>query len=189
MRILRTDVSATPVEWICIEEAVKLYSQNQVAYPMGQRLYDVRGGVNWKSGVQSHLEVHSIICTLGHRKGKKNEPEYVPPLKNKALFRRDANICLYCGQHFKNNDLSCDHITPLSRGGTNIWSNVVTACRRCNLFKGNRRPEEAGMQLLAIPFRPNRAEYIYLSGRKILADQMEFLLSHFPHNSPLRQRI
>ena len=189
LRVLRTDVSATPVEWIGIEEAVKLYSQNRVAYPMGRRLCDIRGGINAKNGVQSRLEVHSIICTRGHRKGKKSEPQYVPPLNNLALFRRDANICLYCGQYFDNKDLSCDHITPLSRGGINTWTNVVTACKRCNLFKGNRRPEEAGLQLLAIPFRPNRAEYIYLSGRTILTDQMEFLLSYFPHNSPLRERI
>jgi hypothetical protein len=32
------------------------------------------------------------------------------------------------------------------------------------------------MELLAIPFKPTHAEYVYLQGRKILADQMEFLL-------------
>ncbi len=30
------------------------------------------------------------------------------------------------------------------------------------------------MQLIAVPFVPTHAEYIYLSGRRILADQMEF---------------
>jgi hypothetical protein len=43
--------------------------------------------------------------------------------------------------------------------------------------------------LLAIPFTPTHAEYIYLQGRKILADQMEFLLAHFPRNSVLRKRV
>ncbi|HCF74491.1 MAG TPA: HNH endonuclease, partial [Gammaproteobacteria bacterium] len=41
----------------------------------------------------------------------------------------------------------------------------------------------------AVPFVPTHAEYIYLSGRRILADQMEFLLAHFPRNSPLHRRI
>ena len=52
-----------------------------------------------------------------------------------------------------------------------------------------RTPEQAGLQLLAIPFKPTHAEYVYLQGRKILADQMEFLLAHFPRNSQLRQRV
>jgi hypothetical protein len=45
------------------------------------------------------------------------------------------------------------------------------------------------MQLLAIPFVPTHAEYVYLQGRRILADQMEFLLAHFPRNSRLRMRV
>jgi 5-methylcytosine-specific restriction endonuclease McrA len=187
-RILRTDISATPVDWIGVEEAVKLYSQEQVAYPMGTPLCVMHGGTNAKSGLRSTVEVHSILCTQGHRKGRKSNPGYVPPLNNVTLFRRDANVCLYCGKIFANHDLSRDHITPISRGGQDIWTNVVTSCKRCNHFKGGRKPEEAGLELMAIPFTPNRAEYIYLSGRHILADQMEFLIAHFPHNSPLRQR-
>jgi hypothetical protein len=45
------------------------------------------------------------------------------------------------------------------------------------------------MELVAVPFVPTHAEYIFLSGRTILADQMEFLLAHFPRNSPLHQRM
>ena len=67
----------------------------------------------------------------------------------------------------------------MSRGGRDRWSNVVTACRSCNTRKGNRTPEEARMPLLAVPYVPNWAEYLALSNRKILADQMEFLKSQF----------
>ena len=45
------------------------------------------------------------------------------------------------------------------------------------------------MELLAIPFTPTHAEYVYLKGRRILADQMEFLEAHFPRNSLLHERI
>jgi hypothetical protein len=45
------------------------------------------------------------------------------------------------------------------------------------------------MELLAIPFCPTHAEYVYLQGRQILSDQMEFLLAHFPRNSVLRKRV
>ena len=67
--------------------------------------------------------------------------------------------------------------------------NVVAACKRCNNHKAGRTPEQAHMELLAVPFTPTHAEYIYLQGRRVLADQMEFLLAHFPRSSPLHRRL
>jgi hypothetical protein len=190
LRILRTDVSGMPIEWIGFEETVKLHCLEQILYPMGSSLYVVRGGINAKTGRRSTLEVHSIICTLGQSRAHlRRHPLYAPPLVNKALFRRDAHLCLYCGVQFSPTELSRDHVRPLSRGGADVWQNVVTACRRCNHRKGDQTPEEFGHELLAVPFIPTHAEYVYLSGRHILADQMEFLLSHFPRNSPLHERI
>ena len=66
---------------------------------------------------------------------------------------------------------------------------MVTACRRCNNLKAWRTPEQARLQLIAIPFTPSYAEYIYLKGRRVLADQMEYLLAHFPRSSPLHKRL
>jgi len=63
--------------------------------------------------------------------------------------------------------------------------NVVTACRACNQRKGNRTPEEAHMHLLYAPYVPNRAEFLILANRRILADQMEFLLASVPRSSRL----
>ena len=190
LRVLRADVSGMPVEWIGYEEAVKLYCLNRVLYPMGQSLLTLRGGINASTGVRSTLEIHSIICTSGQsRVYLKRHLKYRPPLNNLALFRRDTYLCLYCGGTFNVSQLSRDHVKPLSLGGCDAWQNVVSACRRCNHHKGGRTPEDAGMQLLAVPFVPTHAEYIYLSGRKILSDQMTFLLGHFPRNSPLHRRI
>ena len=45
------------------------------------------------------------------------------------------------------------------------------------------------MELIAVPFKPTHAEYVYLRGRRVLADQMEFLKAHFPRTSPLRDRV
>jgi hypothetical protein len=96
---------------------------------------------------------------------------------------------MYCGDRFRSGQLSRDHVTPLSRGGRDAWNNVVTACRRCNNLKAWRTPEQARLQLIAIPFTPSYAEYIYLKGRRVLADQMEYLLAHFPRSSPLHKRL
>ncbi len=190
-QILRTDVSGMPLEWIDYREAARLYHTDQVAYTCGSLLYRLYGGTCARSGLRTIVDVNSIIATLGHtgNPGNLRGAAYVPPLNNQTLFRRDAYLCLYCGSRFTYSLLSRDHVTPFSRGGQDTWSNVVSACRRCNNAKASRTPEQAGMQLLAVPFTPTYAEYIFLKGRRVLADQMEYLLAHFPRSSPLHERM
>src|SRR5690606_11323241 len=110
---------------------------------------------------------------------------HVPPLNNRELFRRDRHVCAYCGGEFSYFRLTRDHITPLSRGGRDSWMNVVTACRQCNGAKRNRLPEEAGMELLDAPYVPNKAEYLILTNRRSLADQMDVLRQHVASHSRL----
>lgn len=189
-QVLRTDVAGMPLEWVSYRDAVRLYYLDQVAYACGTLLYRVHGGVSARTGLRSVVEVNSIIATYGDNHAlHKARRGYIPPLNNQALFRRDASLCLYCGQRFPDGELSRDHVTPLSRGGMDTWNNVVTACKRCNNHKAGRSPEQAGMELLAVPFIPTHAEYIYLQGRRVLADQMRFLLAHFPRSSPLHHRL
>ena len=189
-QILRTDAGGMPLDWVDYQDAVRYHHLGQVLYCCGKDLMMIRGGINAVSGQQSTVKVNSIIATVGEAQSKwHHRPGYTPPLNNKTLFKRDDHTCMYCGQGFEHIDLSRDHIKPLSQKGHDIWSNVVTACKRCNNFKAGRTPEQSGMQLLAIPFVPTHAEYVYLRGRRILADQREFLHAHFPRTSPLRERI
>jgi 5-methylcytosine-specific restriction endonuclease McrA len=74
------------------------------------------------------------------------------PLTRRNLFHRDGHCCQYCG--YSGEKLSVDHVVPRSRGGTDSWENVTTACLSCNVRKGNRTPREAGMVLLRAPHRP-----------------------------------
>ncbi len=78
---------------------------------------------------------------------------------NTFLFARDGYRCQFCGraepQLGFRECLTRDHLVPLSRGGTNDWTNVVTACSSCNTRKGNRLPEECGMHLLGLPLEPH----------------------------------
>ena len=188
--ILRTDVSGMPLEWIDYRDAVRLFHTGQVAYACGSPLYRLYGGTNARTGLRSVLEIPSILSTSGHTHNPGNlRHDYVPPLNNLTLFKRDAFLCLYCGERFPGSQLSRDHVQPISKGGRDTWTNVVTACRRCNNIKAWRTPEQARMQLLAVPFTPTYAEYIYLKGRRVLADQMEYLLAHFPRHSPLHARL
>ena len=188
--VLRTDVAGMPLEWIDYREAARLYHQDQVAYVCGTSLYQLYGGINAASGRRTMLDVNSIVATIGLAGNPGHtRHDYVPPLNNETLFRRDAFLCMYCAQHFPARELSRDHIRPFTQGGRDAWTNVVTACRRCNNVKAGRTPEQAKMQLVAVPFMPTYAEYIFLKGRRVLADQMEYLLAHFPRSSPLHDRI
>jgi 5-methylcytosine-specific restriction endonuclease McrA len=74
------------------------------------------------------------------------------PLTRRNLFQRDGYRCQYCG--CTGQALSVDHVLPRSRGGSDSWDNVTTACLPCNVRKGNRTPREAGMPLLRRPHRP-----------------------------------
>ena len=176
--ILRLDISGTPVTWLPWQNAVSLYCRNMVGWTAGDETFTLRGGINRKSGFRSTVAINSIIAVK--RSGNyKHTYRTIPPLTNRELFLRDAHMCMYCGSRHKEGALTRDHVLPISRGGIDRWSNVVTACRSCNTHKGNRTPEEARMSLLAIPYVPNWAEYLALSNRKILADQMGFLKSQF----------
>ena len=189
-KVLRTDASGMPLDWISYNQAATAYYLGQVLYSCGEPIFVMHGGINAQSGDVSRIEINSIIATKGELHNRyQNRRTYTPPLNNAALFARDAYLCMYCGGKFANRDLSRDHVRPLIQHGENCWNNVVTACKRCNNHKGGKTPEQAGMQLLAVPFTPTHAEYVYLRGRKVLADQIDFLKAHFPRSSPLRQRL
>ena len=83
---------------------------------------------------------------------------------NTFLFARDAYKCQYCGRPSSalrpREALTRDHLVPLSRGGTNAWTNVTTACSTCNTRKANRLPHEIGMHPLTRPVEPH---FVHLS--------------------------
>lgn len=78
-------------------------------------------------------------------------------LSRNNILQRDGYSCQYCGSGSR---LTVDHVRPKSRGGRDTWENLVTACVRCNNYKGDRTPEEANMPLERRPFRPSHVMFI-----------------------------
>ena len=78
-----------------------------------------------------------------------------PPFTRFNVFLRDRFTCQYCGGGFSAHDLTFDHVVPRSRGGRTAWGNIVTACSRCNLTKGNRLPHECHMHPRSVPVVPS----------------------------------
>jgi 5-methylcytosine-specific restriction endonuclease McrA len=177
-RVLSLDARGRILDWISWQDAVCLYVRDAVAWTLGSPCLTVHGGHNRSLGRQSIIELHPIVAARGVASKLSADP--APALTNTALFARDSLLCLYCGQTYPRHQLTRDHVLPISRGGRDIWENVVTACVGCNVRKGSRTPQQAGMPLLAIPYRPSWVEHLILSNRNILADQMQFLTSHLP---------
>lgn len=81
-------------------------------------------------------------------------------LSRHSVLARDNYTCQYCGVRGK--DLTIDHVIPRWMGGPHTWDNLVACCRRCNLKKGDKTPQQARMKLANQPRRPHFIPYISL---------------------------
>ncbi len=187
-RVLKIDISGVPQMWIGVEDAARYYATDSVAYTLGEHCVHLRGGHSRLTGERSTLDIHPIIAVNGTSMADRLL-RTAPRLTrfNHKLFRRDCNLCAYCGDEFPDSGLEREHILPVCRGGTDHWMNVVAACRSCNQRKANRTPEEANMPLLFLPYVPSRWEDLILQARMghIQGDQMAFLKAGLPATSRL----
>lgn len=81
-------------------------------------------------------------------------------LSRHSVLARDNYTCQYCGVRGK--DLTIDHVVPKWAGGPHTWDNLVACCRRCNLKKGDKTPQQAHMKLARKPKRPHFVPYLAL---------------------------
>ncbi len=86
--------------------------------------------------------------------------EYIPEKRTPAftrfnVFLRDHWRCQYCGDKFRTQALTFDHVVPRSKGGETTWKNIVAACQKCNATKGNKLPSECHMHPLHEPRQPS----------------------------------
>lgn len=56
--------------------------------------------------------------------------------------KTSSGTCHYCGRHVGNNNLTMDHVIPLSRGGRSTKGNLVPCCKKCNTAKQSNLPPE-----------------------------------------------
>lgn len=181
--ILAVDVTGAPRGWITWKDAVASKASGRVDRELGDFMFTFHGGHSRLTGERSSLSVSSILALRG-RNPRGWEP-HAPSLTNPLLFQRDHHLCCYCGSQKRPELLTRDHIVPLSRGGGDHWKNVVTACKPCNQKKGAKTPERAGMLMLYVPYTPSLYEALILRNRRILNDQMDFLISLLPADSRL----
>jgi 5-methylcytosine-specific restriction endonuclease McrA len=100
--------------------------------------------------VRRRIRIPRVIVLLAYERLPKARVRF----SRFNIYARDESTCQYCGRRFARAELNLDHVIPRSRGGVTTWENVVCSCVPCNLRKGGRTPEEAGMRLLRSPARP-----------------------------------
>ncbi len=81
--------------------------------------------------------------------------------KNNILIR-DRFSCQYCGKPLRSQEVTLDHIVPKSRGGESNWENLAACCPNCNVRKGSKLPEEAGLTLIKDPRKSSTYHFIHL---------------------------
>lgn len=181
--ILQLDIAGNPCRWITYEDAAYYYAKDLVAWTPTEDGFTIHGGKSRMTGVTSFMDLATIIAVRGEVSDK--GVYRTPTLTNRALFRRDQNVCAYCGEEFGHDHLTRDHVVAQSRGGKDVWTNVVTSCGPCNRRKDDHLLEEINMKLLYVPYAPNRSEHLLLMHKNVLADQMAFLKAKVPAHSHL----
>ena len=111
--------------------------------------------------VSFSLKLPSVIRLLRYVRIKKRF-DYVP-FSRANIYARDGYSCQYCAKAFPTQELTFDHVVPVSQGGRKDWENIVTCCVSCNRRKGGRTPAEARMRLVRPPRRPDSAPAIRIT--------------------------
>jgi 5-methylcytosine-specific restriction endonuclease McrA len=107
---------------------------------------------DWISTVHFEIAVPRIIRLLIYDRLPRTEVKF----NRRNIYARDQSKCQYCGSRHKPAELSLDHVVPRILGGRSTWENIVCCCLKCNVKKGGRTPEQAGMTLISKPVKPRR---------------------------------
>ncbi|KAK9155069.1 hypothetical protein Sjap_002549 [Stephania japonica] len=135
-------VCARPVNVVCWKRAICLEFMEKADV---LEYYDQTvSSPNGSFYIPAVLRVPHLLQVVKRRRIKQN-------LSRKSIFFRDMFTCQYCRSR---ENLTIDHVLPISRGGEWEWENLVTACSKCNSRKGQKTLEEANMKLIKAPKTP-----------------------------------
>ncbi|WP_373524289.1 HNH endonuclease [Aquiflexum sp.] len=160
-RVLVLNLDHSPVAVVTVQKALVLNFMNKVSCLSFYESLVVR--------TVSREFMYPAVIRLNQYK---NIPYKGVLLNRTNLFRRDSNECQYCGSK---KQLTIDHILPRSKGGKTNWTNLITACHRCNVIKGDKTPDQAGMLMKSVPFRPSLGFFLAEYAERHAEEWMPFL--------------
>ncbi|MCB1224231.1 MAG: HNH endonuclease [Verrucomicrobiales bacterium] len=131
--------------------------------------------------VHGRIRVPTVLVLARFDRVPKRRPKFCA----KAIWERDGGVCQYTGKKLRPEEGNIDHVVPISRGGVSSWENCVLADRRVNSRKGNKLPEEAGLQLLRKPFAPREVPVTLLIRNPHEVEDWHFFLQRAPERRSL----
>ncbi len=150
-RVLVLNASYEPLSLIPVRRAVVLLMQSKAEMlDCAQRLAIRSVGQRWPLPLIIRLSYFVFVPSRSS-----------PPTRN-AVMLRDGHRCGYCGQASGRSSMTIDHVVPRCQGGDHSWSNLITACQRCNQRKGHHSPDQANMTLRWQPSQPSYVSLILL---------------------------
>jgi 5-methylcytosine-specific restriction endonuclease McrA len=81
----------------------------------------------------------AYVRVSGHKRRAAGTGSHFTFEEWEALLSEHEGHCAYCGSTER---IEADHRTPLCRGGSNLITNILPACRPCNRRKHRRKEEE-----------------------------------------------
>jgi 5-methylcytosine-specific restriction endonuclease McrA len=163
-KVLVLNRSWIAVNVATVRRALTLVFQDvaRIVAPDDYSTYDFEGWIEASREAKSGRRIQSasltiavpeviVLTTFNGRFSKEVR------FSRRNIFERDENCCQYCGRKYDRSDLTLDHVVPRSRGGTSTWTNIVLACVKCNMRKGDRLVHETHMRLLRNPVKPQWA--------------------------------
>lgn len=147
------NASFEPLKIVSWQRAMTLFCQNKIEIV---EEHDIE-----YRAVTFSFRLPSVVRLLKFVRVKRNLTTV--PFTRANIYRRDAHTCQYCGDVFRSEDLTFDHVVPEAQGGRKTWQNIVAACVPCNRRKDDRTPQEAGMPLLRVPVKPKPAPVFHVT--------------------------
>tara|TARA_Y100001963_G_scaffold24501_1_gene33064 strand:- start:854 stop:1354 length:501 start_codon:yes stop_codon:yes gene_type:complete len=141
--VLKLDSAFKPIEVIGWEEAIVL--------TWLKKAWAVEYTDKWVHSAKKAFQIPSVIVL----KRFIDEKFFTLPCTRKNVLLRDENRCQYCAIHFRESDLTIDHVIPRAKGGLSKWDNVVAACKPCNQKKRDFLVENSPVKLVRTPQKPS----------------------------------
>jgi 5-methylcytosine-specific restriction endonuclease McrA len=107
-------------------------------------------GENVIRGVGRDFRIPEVILLTMYDKTTRRKVRF----SRRAIYKRDAFTCQYCGGMPGTEELTIDHVIPRCLGGQTTWLNCIVACVKCNSRKDNKTLKQAGMKLRKEPHKP-----------------------------------
>jgi len=162
-RVLVLNLDHSPVAVVTVQKAIVLLLLEKATCLSTYEFLEIRT-------VTKSFDYTAVISLNQY----KNIPYRGVLLNRNNLFRRDKGECQYCASK---KQLTIDHVIPRSKGGKTNWTNLVTACHRCNVIKGDKSPEQAGLILKCEPFKPTLAYFLAEYATRQAAEWIPYLES------------